>query len=335
MESKRTFASLKTDLASNIACVIKRVSEEAKKGDGTSKVWNEIGDVSSAVTLFLEEWKKKRIEESTQRAQEVIDFLTCDKVTQIPFTQEIAFKSQRRMLADKHPNRKNADCFIVDSLVNWFDGKTAGSQLLFCTENTGDFAVKSSHDAWVFHPRMKEGLPSTELFTDLSSMMIFISEKSPVIQPEDDELEEAVQRDDENKVQEEIKRNEILENAACEMLSAARSRDCVSNAEFAVLKEVARAARMHELYAGIAAARIHESNAGMAAARIHESNAGTAAARIHELNAVMAAERMHDSNAGIASAREAERTKILETSFDTAVKIAPMNDVNPAGESMK
>jgi len=148
---------------------------EANK-KGKDKVWNELGDFFTLIRDQFEEWKQKKIEGSKQRVKEIEGWLRSAHVIKPPFDSDILFRAKRRMLAgrlvdqDKSPE---ADCCIIESLAKFFEGRGEEYQLLFCTENSQDFAVEVNNKLSL-HTVMKPGLPPTEVFSNLASLVAFL-----------------------------------------------------------------------------------------------------------------------------------------------------------------
>lgn len=157
--------------------------------------WNELEDIAPFIQSQFNEWKKQKLDGFNHRKSEVVDFLAGTGVVKLPFTQEIFFKANRRILAGNFPKKESRpidDCSIIETLVSYFEGRCDSEQLVICTENLPDFGV-STDGVNALHPLLKSGLPPTEVFTDLESLVKFLREQKPVVEPPQEELEKALE----------------------------------------------------------------------------------------------------------------------------------------------
>ena len=110
------------------------------------------------------------------------------------------YRTKDRILAGRYADSKanpEADCFILESLIRRLeeDARTKRDQLLYCTENLKDFGVQLDERRNAVHPLMKEGLPPTDLFTDLKSLLNFLKDHEEVKEPAPEEVNEAIERE--------------------------------------------------------------------------------------------------------------------------------------------
>jgi len=193
LEFDNKVRNLKDDFAGKMGAVVERVIAESRKN-----LWNELGDLPSFLEIQLNEWKRNKITEAESRREEIQRFLGSAEVIRIPFDLTIMIRSKKRMMAGRvkvSRDRADADCFIVESLVRYFEKQKGKSQLLLCTENDKEFGVETKEGKKTLHPLMKEGLPPTELFTDLASLVTFVEERKAVEEPSPEEVDEALERD--------------------------------------------------------------------------------------------------------------------------------------------
>jgi hypothetical protein len=91
----------------------------------------------------------------------------------------------------------------LESLVRFFEGKDSAGQLLFCTENVKDFCLPLDDDNLAIHPLMREGLPPTNVFKNLRSLVGFVKEHKTVEEPAAEEVNEALEREKTRRIEEE------------------------------------------------------------------------------------------------------------------------------------
>ena len=172
--------------------------------------WNEIGDLEGILVDCIQTWKKRKIDDSKDRIQKGIAFTTTVKPPYfIPLTPEIALATRKRFLEGrfkekpKKPKQNSAkqeeerfpdaDLFIIDSLVSFFNKSMADKQLLFCTEDAG-FAIEFDGKTSI-HPNLRAWLPDTQLFTNLKELNTFIEQQKPVEVPTEEDLEKVIEQE--------------------------------------------------------------------------------------------------------------------------------------------
>ena len=175
-------------------------------------LWNEMGDLLPFLKDQLEAWKRNKIEGSRSRIQEVEHLVLSNCVIRIEFTPDIFFKVKRRQLGGRvvdAEKRPEADCCIIESLITYFDGRHEENQLLFCTENLQDFGITVNKKN-ALHPLLKEGLPPTEVFTNLTTLIGFLNEHKKVEEPAPEEVDKALEKEKAKKVQEQTDQELVL-----------------------------------------------------------------------------------------------------------------------------
>ena len=140
---------------------------------------------------------------------------------QLKFTQEIAHETRCRIIGGKFPDpklkqkrdsgqapddedpeekkrkredRRDQDCFIIDSLISHFGGKIAHKNLLFATEDNG-FGTFEEDGTGPLDDTFQGGLPPALIFKDLSMLVKFINEKNTVTLPTQEQVEEQKKRE--------------------------------------------------------------------------------------------------------------------------------------------
>ena len=78
---------------------------------------------------------------------------------------------------------------------------------MFCTENIQDFGVTVNQKN-ALHPLLKDGLPPTEVFTDLTTLIAFLNEHKKVEEPAPEEVDEALGKEKVKKIEEELEEAE-------------------------------------------------------------------------------------------------------------------------------
>ena len=103
------------------------------------------------------------------------------------------FGNKKRMIAGRFAKRTTQnehsaenDCYIIETLIHYFDGETKGNELLLCTENLDAFGVEGTLHNW-----FQAGLPTTKIVKDLKSLIAFINEGKPIKMPSPEEIEKA------------------------------------------------------------------------------------------------------------------------------------------------
>jgi predicted nucleic acid-binding protein len=200
------FEKLVRKLDQKLAGEINRAETAIKSAEEKANLWNELGDLFPFLNDQLSQWKRSKIDDAVSRKKEVDRFLSSEHVALLPFDHDIMFRARRRMLAGRvkvSAARGDADIFIIVTLAKYFEGRGEGYQLLLCTENHKEFGVDVDEKK-TLHPLMKEGLPPTELFTDLASLVTAIKSQKQVEEPVPEAVEAAAKREDEKETEEEV-----------------------------------------------------------------------------------------------------------------------------------
>ena len=117
----------------------------------------------------------------------------------IKFTQEIAHETRCRLIAGKFPDpkskqkrdseqsaegesqedqpedKRDQDCFIIDSLISHF-GRNIADNLLFATTDNG-FGTIGDDGTGPLNDTFQSGLPPTRIFNALSKLVAFVKEE--------------------------------------------------------------------------------------------------------------------------------------------------------------
>jgi hypothetical protein len=166
----------------------------------TNDIWNESSDVVLSLKNASADWKKLKLIETSQRISAVRTLLEPKaNVVVLPLTQEVMYRSRRRMLAGLAPNNdraSDADCFIIETLLIYFTERNQKStdQFLLCCENVKDFAIELQNNRCSLHPRILDEFPASDVFRDLASLIAFINVNKEIHRPKAEEIKEAVQR---------------------------------------------------------------------------------------------------------------------------------------------
>jgi hypothetical protein len=154
----------------------------------------------------LKEWNKKKGKVWRQAADSILKLL--GTVEPIPFTPEIMCLYTARRISGRTPPPKSPkklsegesakdakndqDCFLMDSLITFFGGKTNDKTLVFVTRDT-DFGLVQKDGTGTLDGVFRDGLPPTQLFNDLEKAFEFVDSKGTVHVPTDaEEVEEAL-----------------------------------------------------------------------------------------------------------------------------------------------
>jgi hypothetical protein len=194
LEVEKVFRSLANALESNCD----KLSNSIRKA--TEGTWNEIDSLKTDVLDRIRQLKQERIAACKTLSQDILAFLGLNAVTKIPLTPEIMVAAKRRRIAGKMPNCKNSsdqDTLIVESLISHLRSNRTSDLLLFCTENTGDFALEVGSSeldrTFVLYPDIQEALPKAHFSTTLSSMLSITSGFEHLPEPTSEEIEAALE----------------------------------------------------------------------------------------------------------------------------------------------
>lgn len=193
LEVEKAFRSLAKEIESNCD----KLSDSIQKA--TNNTWNEIESLKTEVLNHIKQLKRDRVEECIKSSKQIIDFLNSNSVKKIPLTPDILVSEKRRHISGKMPSRKKAsdqDALIVESLISYFQNNETSTPLLFCTENTSDFALdlkpKDLDRNFILHPDIQESLPKSHFFTTLSDMLSVANGFEDLPEPTNMEIEAAL-----------------------------------------------------------------------------------------------------------------------------------------------
>jgi hypothetical protein len=210
LELEKQYRGFENAVSVNVAKFEKHLSNQPDK----ERVWNELGDIVPHMVEKLNEWKSEKIENVKARHNEVQTLIGSKRALKPALDSEILLRAKRRIWAGRVPDsgcRSEADCCILESLARFFEGQGLTGQLLFCTENLKDFCLPLDGDKLAIHPLMRDGLPPTEVFKDLASLVGFVREHKVVEEPAPEELSEALEREKERNSQEQAERASLDE----------------------------------------------------------------------------------------------------------------------------
>jgi hypothetical protein len=167
-------------------------------------------DLAQALAGPLDTWRNKKASDMRAVAKGIFDWLATGEP--IKFTQEIAHETRCRIIAGKFPDprfkqkrdsedsedkkdkegkpedKRDQDCFIIDSLVARFNGDITDKSLLFATTDNGFGAFKDDGTG-PLDPTFQDGLPPTLIFNDLSKLVQFVKDKKTITLPTKAEVE--------------------------------------------------------------------------------------------------------------------------------------------------
>jgi PIN domain len=168
------------------------------------KVWNEANDIELALQKTLQDLKTEKLQGLTTRFRRVDQWLQSKEITNVPLDHDVTLRTKKRMIGGQYPTflekrgdgrSSESDCFIVDSLIQYFDGKaTETSQLLICTENVRDFGlVVNEKDPVFVHPTIAKGLPAQSIILQtIAEVVTFAKKHEPIEPPDKKEVEHAL-----------------------------------------------------------------------------------------------------------------------------------------------
>jgi hypothetical protein len=207
---------LMRDLEKSLDLEFTKIEKSFTSSLEKEKVWNELRDLVPFLMKQFGEWKRMKVEEAKGRGEKAQCLLNSEHVRRLVFENDVWFRAKRRMLAGRVANpdgRPEADCCIIESMIKFFERKGESNQLLLCTENLKDFGIKLSDGKNAIHPLLKDGLPLTEVFTDLASLVAFIKDRRNVEEPAPDQVKEALEREKAEEVEQAIGLQEAVEQA--------------------------------------------------------------------------------------------------------------------------
>ncbi len=150
------------------------------------------GDLAQTLAEPLKTWRKKKADDMRAVANGIFDWLKTGEP--IKFTLEIGHETKCRTIAGKFPesnqkpDKRDQDCFIIDSLISHFGGNIAEKNLLFATIDNG-FGKFGDDGTGPLDDTFQKGLPPARIFKDLSKLVTFVNDGKTVTLPTPDEVE--------------------------------------------------------------------------------------------------------------------------------------------------
>ena len=100
----------------------------------------------------------------------------------------------------KHSRSSDQDAALIESLIAFFAGSGMDqAELLFCSENTQDFAVEITNERekqFALDPLLQDGLPRAYYSTDLAAMLAFAQGYETLPEPDSEQIQHAVKMRD-------------------------------------------------------------------------------------------------------------------------------------------
>jgi hypothetical protein len=196
-------------LRDTVPAAVQSCVNDVKKTIEKHEYHSEANELRGTMLASADSFRVELLDAYHRRCDEIAEYLSANGKV-IELTPELLFQAKRRLIAGRIPQTENKqvkrdknsdnDCCIVESLVVFFNlEKREHAQLLFCTENYPDFAVKLDSGRYAFHQKVKEGLPLAEVFIDLKSLSdcleSIVAEKGKVVEPTAQEVKEAGERE--------------------------------------------------------------------------------------------------------------------------------------------
>lgn len=190
---------------------VARLSENLEQAMAAQrKKWNEIEDIEKDLVPFLQAKQEEKITAARQHYKAIEHLFSLPNVIHLRLSQPILFSARKRLMAGRmpksernaEPGKENADtnihsdACIVESLIEFSTHIRADDgpiDLLFCSENEGDFAIRVSNQ-YALHPHVREGLPTTKYFINLASMMEFHFSGAEIKEPSREEVYKELDR---------------------------------------------------------------------------------------------------------------------------------------------
>jgi hypothetical protein len=141
----------------------------------------------------LDEWIKKTGPDWQAAFEKVLNSLSDGEP--IEFTSEIEHRTKRRLIEELYVKRKESekrdqDCFIIDSLVDYFEKNHGGNVddkiLVFGTKDRGfgelkkEAGTEMADPTGMLHKSFQGGLPPTKVFTSLGDLVKFVKSKGTI-----------------------------------------------------------------------------------------------------------------------------------------------------------
>jgi hypothetical protein len=195
LELEKNWATLHDEFTKRYEQAQKRIDEQFKD------CWSEVRDLVESVRSHVSQHKDDKKQRADTYHAKIHSFLNSEHAKTLALTSEILLRVQKRKLAGrfKSPDHTSGgDACIIESLAAFFDQQGIdGATLLFCSENKTDFGIELNKQRTkvALHPRVKQGLPPTEYFMDLTSLVMFLRDRKEVHEPDRQEVGEALERE--------------------------------------------------------------------------------------------------------------------------------------------
>ena len=206
LELDKQYSRFENAVSVELAKVEKHLSDMPEK----KKVWNELGDIPAYLKEKLNDRKRETIRDAKVRHDEIQKLITSERAIRLVFDSDIWLRAKRRTLAGRVANTEGnaeTDCCILESLLKYFEEHGLCKQLLFCTENLQDFCLQLNDKKLAIHPSMRGGLPPTEVFKNLASLVSFARDKRVVEEPAPPEVNAALERERARQIENEATRS--------------------------------------------------------------------------------------------------------------------------------
>ena len=165
--------------------------------------WSEIKDVGQLVVDQVVRARATKKQTAKENHDTIDSILRAPYAKFLPYSPEVHFRMKKRMLAGRFPRIKEryseADCAIIESICQYFEQNAGEHSLIFCSENHSDFGTKVD-SRFYLHPILKEGLPQTELFLNLNSVVEALEANHPQEKVSTTEVVAAAERDREKQI---------------------------------------------------------------------------------------------------------------------------------------
>jgi hypothetical protein len=170
---------------------------------------SEMKEFPDALLAAYDTLAAEKIAAMETRHSEVQDLIRSQIVQPVTLSMDIRHRAYKRSLSSGTADpakRADADCALVESLLTFFSEHLSNlPQLLLCSENKADFGPALDDKTIILHPRIATGLPANKLFLDLRSLTSFVNEQKDVEPPNAEDVKQAVDNDQERRVQNRVR----------------------------------------------------------------------------------------------------------------------------------
>ncbi|MHC5536665.1 PIN domain-containing protein [Singulisphaera rosea] len=186
------------EMLDSLSAVTSRVTEAIKKIDVG---WNECQSITTDLIEETKAWGSRWKENAYRRIAEVRLTMQSEIIDHIPFDESIALRTKKRVISGTIKDLQDNDSFIIESLRDYFAEKAA--DLLFCTEDSG-MALETKDSHKTIHPKFTDDVtsnfPPSIVHTSLAELIDFIKSGKGVDRPKKEEVQEELQREEEEKI---------------------------------------------------------------------------------------------------------------------------------------